>query len=157
MNITAEQLKQYLHYNPDDGSFTRILKDGSTGRIYRKQNYLTITINDKSHSAHRLAWLYMTGEWPSNFIDHINRDPSDNRWCNLRIASYAENNRNKSIGIDNTSGYKGVNWHKHKNKWRSEIKVNKKAIHLGYYDNKEEAAEAYIQAAKKYHGEFASF
>ena len=155
--ITLNELKQKIYYNPDDGSFTRILKDGSTGRTNKKKNYAGIRISGKSYPAHRLAWLYMTGEWPSKFIDHINRDPSDNRWCNLREASYAENNRNKSIGTDNTSGYKGVNWHKHKNKWRSEIKVNKKVIHLGYYDNKEEAAEAYIQAAKKYHGEFASF
>lgn len=163
MNITAEQLKQYLHYNPDDGSFTWIkrpayrIKVGSKAQSKDANGYISICLLGKTNQAHRLAWLYMTGEWPSNLIDHINRNPSDNRWCNLREATRAQNNYNIKKSVRNTSGYKGVSFHKNTNKWKATINVKCKPIHLGLFDNKEQAAEAYIQAAKKYHGEFASF
>ena len=152
--LTQEYLKKKIVYHPGDGTFTKVLKDGTLGK--RKQ-YTKITIDYKNYEPYRLAWLYMTGAWPTKFIDHINRDRTDNRWSNLREATYAENNRNTSIRSDNTSGYKGVSWHKFKSKWRAEIKVDSISKHLGYFSTKEEAYAAYIQAAKLYHGEFASF
>ena len=153
--ITQAYLKKKVIYHPVDGTFTRVLKDGSIGKTFKASK--RIIIDSKEYIPYRLAWLYMTGEWPTNFIDHINRNRTDNRWSNLREATYAENNRNKSIGINNTSGYKGVSWHKRRGKYRAEIRVNGKSKHLGYFDNKEDAYASYIQAAKLYHGEFASF
>ena len=154
--ITQTELKEKLHYNPDTGEFTKICYTGGRhfGKTLKPEPYKKIIIKGKEYSAHRLAWLYMTGENPDCFIDHINRDPADNRFSNLRKASYAENNRNRSMSKNNTSGYKGVNWHKHKNKWRAEIKVNNKAITLGYFDNALDAHYAYIQASEKYHKQF---
>jgi hypothetical protein len=154
--ITQSELKDRYYYNPDTGLFTRICK--TNGRHFGKTliNNKKITIKGKAYLPHRLAWLYMTGQHPKNFIDHINRDSTDNRFNNLREATYAENNRNRSIGKDNTSGYKGVSWHKGRKKWRAEIRVDNKSIHLGYFDDIKDAGTAYIQAANIYHKEFAT-
>ena len=92
-----------------------------------------------------------------NLTDHINGNPLDNRKNNLRICSVNQNARNSKRPINNTSGFKGVTWHIHVKKWKATIGVNSQNIHLGYFDNKIEAARAYNQAAKKYHGEFARF
>lgn len=86
--------------------------------------------------------------------DHKNRNRLDNRKENLRIATIAQNNQNCGKKPNNTSGYKGISWHKHHNKWISNIRYNGKRIHLGYFSNKEDAAATYKNAAIKYHGEF---
>jgi len=89
-------------------------------------------------------------------VDHINGNPLDNRKSNLRICTRSENMRNRGAQKNNTSGYKGVSWHKHKKKWGCKInKHNGKQIHVGYYKDKEEAARAYDKKAKEFHGEFA--
>jgi hypothetical protein len=91
------------------------------------------------------------------FVDHINLNRLDNRRCNLRIATKAQNNRNVSLRKDNTSGYKGISLNKRaiKNPWEVSIAVMGKNIHIGCYPTKEQAALAYNKAALKYHGEFA--
>ena len=89
-------------------------------------------------------------------VDHINRNTLDNRRCNLRIVTKAQNAKNKSISRDNTSGYNGAQWHKTDRKWRARIGTDGKQIFLGNFDTREDAAHAYNKAAKKYHGEFAS-
>lgn len=87
-------------------------------------------------------------------VDHINHDIADNRKCNLRIATISQNGMNKQILEHNTSGVTGVRWHKTNAKWISNITVNKKLIHLGYFDNFEDAVEARKQAEEKYFGEW---
>lgn len=87
--------------------------------------------------------------------DHINGKRNDNRRNNLRVTTYAGNNRNSKMRKGNSSGFKGV-W-KVGNRWRACIKVNKKKIYLGYFGSPEEAHQAYCNAALKYHGEFARF
>lgn len=89
-------------------------------------------------------------------VDHINRDPLDNRRSNLRIVTRAQNAKNRSIGRANTSGYMGVGWYKHYQNWRARITTDGKKVFLGYFESRESAARAYNNAAKKYHGEFAS-
>jgi hypothetical protein len=107
--------------------------------------------------AHRLAYLYMTGEWPPAGIDHRDTNRSNNRWNNLRAATQLQNSTNSSIRIDNTSGYKGVYWHIGARKWRAQI-VSKGKIHLlGYFSTPQAAHRAYCEAAIRLHGEFARF
>lgn len=89
-------------------------------------------------------------------VDHINGDKLDNRKCNLRICTQADNSKNRRISSNNTSGFKGVSWISSRNRYVAQIRINKKGITLGYFKCKIEAAKAYNAAALKYHGKFAS-
>lgn len=88
-------------------------------------------------------------------VDHVNGDPLDNRKSNLRICTREQNSRNKRKSYKNTSGYKGVSWHKRDRRWYSQIEHKSKSMHLGCFKNREAAARAYDEAAVKYFGEFA--
>lgn len=140
-------LKEYLNYNPITGEF-RWLKSNSN-RVHvgdlagylDTKGYITIRYFGKLYQAHRLAWLYMTGEFP-NIIDHINRNRKDNRFENLRDVSASQNNMNSKTRIDNTSGIRGVS--KFRNKWRARSSIKGKEKHLGIYETKEKAEQAYL-------------
>lgn len=158
--ITVEQLKELLHYNPDTGIFTWIVGRGGKARIGSvagtvEYGYIKILVFGRKYRAHRLAWLYMTGAWPKVQIDHKDLNKSNNRWSNLREADQKENGRNTRKKRNNKSGFKGVYWHKQKQKWRAAITVNYKKIFLGNYEKISAAKAAYEAAALKYHGEFA--
>ena len=87
--------------------------------------------------------------------DHIDGNPLNNTRKNLRICTHTENCRNRKIGTNNSSNFKGVSWDKGTDKWRSRIYLNNMAIHLGFHDDKIHAAKEYNKAAIKYHGDFA--
>lgn len=98
----------------------------------------------------------MTGEDPANNqIDHIDGNRLNNAFCNLRLATNAQNQWNKSKGIYNKSGYKGVSWSKVRQRWAANFYHNKKRVFLGYYERPEIAYAAYCKAAAELHGEFA--
>ena len=136
--ITYERLKELLHYSPDSGIFTwklstaRCIKPGDIAGC-KSLGYIRIRIDGKIYQAHRLAWLYHYGEWPKYGLDHINRIKDDNRIENLRDVDQYENMRNTGNPSDNTSGIKGISWHKKANKWMARIAVNGKDKHLGLY------------------------
>ena len=88
-------------------------------------------------------------------IDHINHDKSDNRKSNLRMCTVAQNNFNKGLSKNNTSGIIGVYWSKKDRKWRSRIMINRKSISLGMFNNLEDAIRARLQAEVNYFGEYA--
>jgi hypothetical protein len=157
MSLTAENLRERLHYNPETGLFTWLKPPkctwisktaGST-----KDRYVRIFLYGESHHAHRLAWLYVYGEWPKKDIDHINRDGRDNRMANLRLASRSENLGNTTARKNNTTGFKGVC--RHQSRFRAMIKKDGVLQHLGVFDTPQQAHAAYREAARELFGLFA--
>lgn len=171
--LTAEYVRQILDYNPDTGVFTwrmRPREHFASNRAHAAWNarfvnkmaggicgkgYRLISIDNYQHLAHRLAWLYVTGEWPKEEVDHIDCKPENNSWDNLREASRLQNVANMRISQRNTSGIKGVSWEKRFNRWHARTRVNGKTVHLGYYKSKDDAALAYRLAISEIHGAYA--
>ena len=163
--ITAKRLRRLLHYNPDTGIWTRIaIRKGYklhslAGRLMTN-GYIRIGVDMKRYLSHRLAWLYMTGKWPKDQIDHINGNRSDNRWINLREASNSENQFNRLKQKFNQYGKNGVA--KSRDHWRkkpfaSRIMIRGKSYYLGRFETAEEAHKAYAFAANKFQGQFSRF
>ena len=159
-NLTQEYVRSILNYNPNTGIVQRKVyrgptaKKGDTIKTIDSSGYIMIYIDKSRYKLHRIIWLYMTGNWPKDQIDHINRITSDNRWCNLREATPSQNKINSIPRSNNTSGHQGVGWREENKKWRSRITVNYKRMHLGHFKTKEEAIVAYNIAAKKYFGNY---
>jgi hypothetical protein len=163
--ITAEFLRELFLYEEESGLFIRRISRGNRGLAGQiagyvaKTGYRVIGIGPrdgfKMYLAHRLAWLYMTGAFPENEIDHINGVKDDNRWCNLREATRSQNLQNIRCRSSSLSRLKGVQWDRRRKKWASGIFVNKRHLHLGYFTSATEAHEAYVHAAKEHFGEFA--
>jgi hypothetical protein len=153
--MTQDELKQLLSYNPNTGVFVwvRSLNNrapvGAVAGCVNPLGYRQIRINGVIYLTHRLAWFYTHGEWPDS-IDHINHKPGDNRLVNLRSVTHQENHRNQSRHKSNTSGYTGVYWSKQKGKWQARIKVDYKYIHIGFYDDINDAAAARREAEIKH-------
>lgn len=159
-NLTAERLREVLHYDPETGVFTRRLacKGRHAGTVAggkRGLGYASITIDGEAHYAHRLAILYVTGAWPAVHVDHVNGKRSDNRIANLRDATVSQNHANKAKSADKTSPYKGVHWSRERCKWVAQIKKDGRGITLGRFDCAEDARDAYLVAARRIFGEFA--
>lgn len=154
--LTAEYLRSILHYDRETGIFTwkvrtsSRIKLGDVAGSQNGQGYLQVKLQSRLYLAHRLAWLYMHGAWPKDQLDHVNRVRTDNRIANLREATNKQNQQNASKRSDNTSGYPGVCWNKQRSKWVARIKHNYKDIHLGYFENLEDAIAARKAAEKFY-------
>ena len=153
--LTQKRLKQVLNYNKNTGIFTcnagRIrVKEGKVAGTLANTGYICIRIDKRLYSAHRLAFLYMTGSFPIEQVDHISHDRTDNRWANLRQVSRKENQRNLKMRVDNKSGFTGVHWYKPYNKWVAKVKVSGKAEHLGYFKDINKAIEVRKKANLKY-------
>lgn len=119
-------------------------------------NRCVIGIKGKLYQRAHLIWLLHKGSLPPSgfFIDHKNRNSLDDKFSNLRLATCSQNNSNRGTPSHNTSGRKGVHWNKQSNKWLAKIKIKGKVIYLGFFDNLDKAGEAYVNASKKYFGEF---
>lgn len=159
--LNCARLKELLSYDPETGMFTIYARHnwperetpGRLGGGLRCPCYV-IGIDYRDYLAHRVAWLYMTDQWPSK-IDHIDHDRFNNKWSNLREATASQNLANRPAQTNNTSWFKGVSWSKQKQKWRAQICVMRTRKHLGVYATPEAAHMAYVTAAKAYFGEFA--
>lgn len=154
--LTAERLRELVHYDPETGVFTRKKIIGKIGKVgdvagaLNPQGRMEFSVCGKIHLSHRLAWLYMTGDWPKHTIDHIDGDPTNNRFANLRDVPVCVNNQNiRKAKAGSITGVLGVR--KRYNKWRPSIWVDGKAIFLGSFPTQEEASAAYIEAKRKYH------
>jgi len=158
-------LKSQLDYDADTGIFTwkavskfHKSRNGKEAGTRHHTGYLHISIDGKKYSAHRLAWLYVHGEFPEEFIDHINGVRDDNRIVNLRDVSHNVNCLNRKIQTSNTSGHPGVKnvsrYSKRKKamitKFAADISVKGKRFYLGNFDTFEAAKSARVAAEKLY-------
>lgn len=154
--LTLQRLKERLSYNPDSGIFTwrqspaKRVKIGDVAGT-KCNGYIRIFIDSKGYAAHRLAWFYVYGEWPSHQIDHINRLKDDNKISNLRDISIRENAENRLHQINSKSKQKGVSWIERDKKWAAKIMANGKEFYLGAFKDMEHAIVAYETAAKIVH------
>lgn len=163
--LTQDRLKQVLSYDPHTGVFTRIAKvsrktilGSVAGYVDKSHGYVSMSVDGKEYYAHRLAWLYMTGTWPTHTVDHRDRDRANNRFSNLRAATRTQNNQNMSVhdGREMYSAHKGVTWHKAGKRWMAQINANGKHHYLGLFASELDAANAYEKASVRLHGEFAT-
>lgn len=118
------------------------------GYFGRKDGYIYASFLGKHYKLHRIIWLYMTGEWP-DYVDHINGNKADNRWCNLRNVSHLMNMRNQKIRSNNTSGHSGVMWKKINKKWEVTIGNKNSKKYIGLFTNKEDAIAARKKAEEE--------
>jgi hypothetical protein len=156
--MDTRSLKDLLSYDPTTGLFTW-KKSNSTKPVVgtiagtrHPHGYIRINIKRKMYYAHRLAWLYVHGAFPTHEIDHVDRDPANNRIDNLRLATHPQNASNAPKRRTNRSGLKGV-CHV-RGRWIATISSNGRQMHIGMFDTAAEAHSAYLAAAKKYHREF---
>jgi hypothetical protein len=156
--ITQQRLQELLSYDPEMGLFINLtqrsnrIKTGSVAGHKRQDGYIKIMLDGKLYLAHRLAWLYIYGEFPKKGLDHVDENPSNNRISNLRLATHQENSHNQSSPrTDNTSGFRGVSWSKRHQKWTARIKLNEKYKNLGYFNTAEQASEAHLKAKRENH------
>lgn len=159
MELTQEKLKEILRYDPETGVFywkvsvSQNTSAGSVAGCYNRFGYCTIRIDGVGYGAHCLAWLYTVGEFPLDELDHIDGNPSNNRFDNLREATNAENGRNRKLNSNNMSGFKGV-CQAVNGRWQAQIGFNGRRIHLGYFSTAEEAHVSYESKAMELFGEF---
>ena len=156
--VSQARLKEILHYEPTTGSWSRHRVTRGVRRLTNVGSVLpcghrVITVDGLTYRSSHLVFLYMTGRWPADQVDHRNVTPDDDRWDNLRECCEAENRRNTRAYRNNTSGFKGVS--SFGSKWRSQIVFNYKIIHLGLFETPELAHAAYAAKAKELFGEFA--
>ncbi len=148
--LTAERLRQVTEYDAQTGLFRRIehhcrATKGWYAGHKGTHGYFALSIDGKVYRAHRLAWLYTHGVWPSGQIDHINRCRTDNRLVNLRDVNQSENQINAGAMRTNKCGLRGVSWKPDMASWRATIKRNGHCTHIGYFDTAQEAHAAYLK------------
>lgn len=161
--LTHERLKELLHYDPETGIWTWLVnrtggtKAGDHPTHTGESGYIQFSVDGRNYHGKRLAWLYMTGEWPPEEVVHKDRNRTNDRWNNLRLATHAQNMANRSVHSNNLLGVKGVRFDARMKRrpFRARIMVDGKPIHLGYFETQEAASGAYQAAAERHFGEFA--
>ncbi len=156
--VTAERLMALYDYDSDTGIFTRKTNHGGewsgTSPTYvTEDGYLRFSVGGILYRAHRLAWLYVHGRFPSGAIDHIDGDRLNNRIANLRECTLSENAQNapRHARADSKHGFRGVSFQSQKGKWQARIMVNGRSKSCGLFNTPEEAHEAYLKAKQEHH------
>jgi HNH endonuclease/AP2 domain-containing protein len=154
------KFEKWLRYYPRLGilrwikSPVNVTPVGSVAGFTMQHGYRCICFRGRYYLEHRVAWYLKTGKWPKP-LDHKDGNRANNKWANLREATNSQNQGNKKKGRNNTSGYKGVCWHKPSRSWCAMIELNGRQKWLGRHDTPELAHAAYIKAARTHFGEFA--
>lgn len=158
MNLDIQAIRASVSYDPETGQFSCIApgmgrRVGWTlGSVHKRTGYIEVGVLGKHVYGHRLAWALAHGEWPQSAIDHINGDKSDNRICNLRLATPKLNGENiRKPSKNNTSGFLGVTFCTHTKLWRAQITVEGQHKCLGRFDAPEVAYQAYVKAKRQFH------
>ena len=160
MELTHQRLTELLDYCAETGVFRwrqhrRKCPPGTIAGSKGAYGYNFVRVDYRRYAAHRLAWFWVHGVWPNGEIDHINHVRDDNRLENLRLANSSQNKHNALKKASSTSGYKGVHFHKTRQKWQARIRKDYTRHFLGWFDTPEEAAQAYDEAALRLHGPYA--
>lgn len=154
MNAKLDEMTTVLRYCPDTGYFYWLVKNKRrragevAGCVYvdkRGLKYIRLRYKGRGYYAHRVAFHFMGQEIP-DCVDHLNGDGLDNRWSNIRSATFSQNSKNKKMPSNNKSGVVGVC--EEKGKWRAYVHINKKQIKLGVFNSLEDAAAARKRAEK---------
>lgn len=154
--LSAQQLRERLSYDPETGVLRRrrAIRGSAANSIVgcdSGRGYIKVAVHGRRYYAHRLIWLWMTGQWPDADVDHINGNPSDNRWVNLRAATRSQNLQNLIHKPAGASGVRGVTWDARNQRWRAQLRVNKTYVDVGRFESIEDAERAYLAAKRKNH------
>lgn len=153
--LTVERLREVLAYDPASGQFfwkvrtSNRIKVGDRAGVVNTEGYRVIRVDGQLYGAHRLAVLHVTGVWPTHDVDHDNRDRDDNRWANLICATRSGNCQNQGLAHGNTSGYRGVSFHRASGKWSAERVVAGVKNYLGLFPTAEAARDAWIEFSQQ--------
>lgn len=161
-DLSAARAREVLDYDPLTGVFTRKVRLAQRHQVGDRADFIVssgqlkgyrrVSVDGKRYLAHRVAWLFVHGDWPAKLIDHINGQKSDNRIDNLRQADHKLNNENqRGPRADGSSGYLGVHWSTQASKWRARLVTNGRSIHVGLFDSAEDAHAAYLAEKRKIH------
>jgi hypothetical protein len=170
--ISIEELKKLITYEPDTGNlywiprgveyfkneqYCKIWNSRQANQIIKcvdKSGYIKTSILGRQYKGHQIAWAIAKGEWPDMCVDHINGIKTDNRICNLRLATKEENMWNSKPQKNNKLGIKGISIDKKSGKYKVSISSHNKKTHIGYFECIELAKLAYSEFADKIHGNF---
>ena len=151
LDLDYVRFSKVLKYDPTTG-IIRWKRANKIAGAVKHGTYLVIGLGRKTYQAHRVAWLLYYRKWPKYQIDHINGIFTDNRISNLRDVRQESNQQNIiDKRSDNSSGYRGVDWSKQKQKWRARIRINGVSMHIGFFDTAEDAGLAYLVTKKLMH------
>lgn len=174
--LTQARARSLFNYNPGTGELTwrdRPREDFATQRGWRvfqtqcagkvasakavmgANTYLVVRFDGRLHLQHHVIWVYMTGEELECLIDHQDGDGTNNRWDNIRPATYSQNHANRKYQGRTVSGLKGAFYDKKNKRWESRIGLNGKTKFIGRFDTAEDAHNAYMAAAREHYGKFA--
>lgn len=155
-SLNATRARELLEYDAATGVFTwkqtcRTSWAGKVAGTKHCKGYQQICLDGVVYLAHRLAWLYVHGEFPAGPLDHKDRNRTNNRIDNLRPVNGSQNQQNRVAQRNSTSGLKGVCWDKSRQKWSAHIRVDDKQKTIGRYDTREAAYAAYVRVASQVH------
>lgn len=151
MNAPIELVQAWFSYDPETGILSRKLKRRENHPDILNPNRGRVDFFGVRYQVTHIIWVLYYGKWPDEFVDHKDHNRRNNRITNLREATRAQNGWNR---IENNPNGKGVTYRAANNSWQAQIQSDNEKLHLGFFSTKEEAAEAYRQAALEYHGEF---